>query len=201
MDAQLLEQLAVLYKPGHLLQIVDLLERNGGFCFRGQMALAEMFLEVQEYDDEKLIEEVLGDLENLWQMSWSRQDPIVRGDPTVTGEVGVANTAAIERFLSAFGIWDSSWPGELIDIPTASFNAKTLTEETYHFGSVDSAGYREISCEAVVLNFRECKIFQLIKGKIMMVDYERRGWDISTGKVVIYGMRRHFDPLLSISWS
>ena len=175
MNVQLLARLAARYQKQHLLQIVDLLDRKGGFSFAGQVALVQTLCEVSEYDDHLPLEAVLQECEVAWGTTWAKQDPPVRGNPSAQGEEGIRNTVALENFYVACGVWDSFLQGIPLKIPKTSFGAVTLSG-VYVFGVADFNGLRSISCDAAELGFEYGVLQQLALGKSIQLIHEGPGW-------------------------
>jgi len=158
-------KLEVLFNKDDVSVIEEFLDREGGFCFAGQMAMVEMFLELQEYGT---VAAMLANCERTWEGSWAWQNPEERGNPGIDGPVGIWSTAAIERFYLGYGVpcLLSGFPCEISDTP---FVVKTANS-TYHAGAMELDGGRAIAKEGEKLNFDRGVIYDVLaKGKSMQV--------------------------------
>ena len=134
MREELKKKLAVLGNRDDLAHIESLLDREGGFCLAGQMAIVDMIIDLQEY---LTIEEMLKHCEAEWAQNWGLQAPSVRGSPAAEGNIGIQNIVAVETFYFAYQL-TSQLIGIPVEVPDGPFNVATRSS-VYRFGEPASS--------------------------------------------------------------
>jgi len=115
------EALGEYFTQEEVRQMAVFLERDGGFCPRGEFAVAEIFGIAKEHG--RHLPEVLSALEAEWESNWRHQPVVTRGDPNSIDGIGVQNLASVERIYRALNILN---PNPSKQIPSGCINVKTV---------------------------------------------------------------------------
>lgn len=160
------KRLQVLFTPKEMAELEEFIDQEGGFSPAGELTLISAFLELQEY---KPFSFVMERCREEWPVSWSKQDPSVRGNPGAEGITGGRNRVALETLYNFCEIY-SPFPGFPLSIPAVPFIVVTRNE-VYQFGPSDSEGWREVARSGDPLFFKRCRIHFFAGEKPMHLEY------------------------------
>ena len=161
-------KLSVLFRPDQMAQIEAFLDRAGGFSLAGEMAIVQMFADMQEYAP---CEQILQACEYEWANNWGSQDLSERGSPGAEGAIGVRNTVSIEIFYFSLGLnLSSALAAVEQEIPVECFSVTTRSG-IYHFGKADLEGWRTVTGELEGFKWGRGKVCYIAPGKPMKIEY------------------------------